>query len=354
MRHQRALIFLWILLAAFLLVLLKIAWPFLTPLLLATVLATVISPLNNRLRRRVQHPGRSAILTTLATVTLLGALLICAGMTLSRELANAYTVLNQRSLEEGGWPALITHTADRIVDKIATRVPVDKERIRSELVTMMKNSTGFILNHVGAALGGFASLVVTCVLVAFFLYFLLRYGDEWLRWLASIIPLDPAVTANLFRVAQQSIVANVNGVIAVGLAQGLALSLGFWFLGFPSPMLWGLLGAIASVIPVIGSSLIWVPIAIVFLVTGAYWKALLLCVWGGLAVGSIDNVLRPLVVGVRQKLHPVLIGLSMIGGTYAFGPLGILIGPVLISLTFATGEEIRKLVANDVSVQSKS
>ena len=89
-------------------------------------------------------------------------------------------------------------------------------------------------------------------------------------------------------------------------------------------------------------------VAIAFLLVGSYWKALLLGLWGSLVVGSVDNVLRPFVVGAREKQHPVLIALAAIGGTYAFGPLGILLGPLVVSLVAALLKEIQKLVPPSV------
>jgi len=110
-------------------------------------------------------------------------------------------------------------------------------------------------------------------------------------------------------------------------------------------MLWGTVGGLASIIPVVGAPLVWVPVAIAFLLLGSYWKALILGLWGALVVGSVDNVLRPVVVGAREKQHPILIALAAIGGTYAFGPLGILLGPLVVSLAAAVLKEMQTLVS---------
>ena len=137
----------------------------------------------------------------------------------------------------------------------------------------------------------------------------------------------------------------MNGVFAAAVGQGLLLSLGFWFVGVRSPALWGALGGLASIIPVVGAPLVWVPVAIAYLLMGSYWKAVLLTLWGSLVVGSVDNVLRPVVVGAREKQHPMLIALAAIGGTFAFGPMGILLGPLVVSLAAALLKEIQRLVS---------
>ena len=131
------LIFLAVLLASLLPSLLRIAWPFLTSFLLASILAIVINPANQWLSRRVHRPGLATFLTTFATVFLLGIILV-SGFALAQELTATYDGLSQRSLEEGGWPALVTHTADRVVDALATRLPLNADAIRTELLDGMR------------------------------------------------------------------------------------------------------------------------------------------------------------------------------------------------------------------------
>jgi len=345
MSKRGPLIFLAVVLASLLPSLLRIAWPFLTSFILASMLAIVINPANKWLGRRVHRLGLATFLTTFATVLLLMIVLALAGLAITQELTTTYDALSRRSLEEGGWPALVTHTVDRAVGALATRMPVNKDAIRTALLDRMKAATGYLLNNVGAALGGVTSILITGLLVTIFLYFLLRHGEDWIGRLAVLIPLDPRITAGLFNTVRDSVVANVNGVLAVAAAQGLLLCLGFWFVGLRSPVLWGAIGGLASIVPVVGSPLVWVPVVIAFVLTGSYWKALLLGLWGALIVGSADNVLRPFVVGARDKQHPMLIALAAIGGTYAFGVLGILLGPLLVSLAAAVLKEIQKLVS---------
>jgi predicted PurR-regulated permease PerM len=136
-------------------------------------------------------------------------------------------------------------------------------------------------------------------------------------------------------------------VLAAVVGQGVLLGLGFWFVGLRSPVLWGAIGGLASIIPVVGAPLVWVPVVIAYIFLGAYWKALILALWGAFIVGSVDNVVRPLLVGSREKQHPVIIALGAIGGTYAFGALGILLGPLLISLAAALIEEMQKLISGN-------
>ena len=353
-QQRRSIIFLFALLAVILPILLQIAWPFFTSFILASVIAIIMSPIKELLSRRIHRPNLATVLTTLATVSLLGIVFTIVGFTITHEVTAIYNAFSQQSVEEGGWPAFVAATADRVVDVLATRLPIDKEAIRAELIDGMKSASSYLLSNIGIAVGGVTNFIITGFLVTIFLYFLLKYGKDWIARLAALSPLDPPTAENILRTIHDSVVANVNGMLAVALAQGSLLILGFWFVGVRSPVLWGALGGIASIVPVVGALIVWVPVAIGFLVMGSYWKALILGLWGVLAVGSADNILRPIVVGRREKQHPMLVALAAIGGTFAFGALGILLGPLMVSLVAALLKEIQQLVSGGRTVQDKA
>jgi predicted PurR-regulated permease PerM len=343
MPQRKKQIVLCFLLGALLLVLLRIAWPFASSLVLALLLATVLHSTNSRLSRRLARPGLASLLTTLTAVIVLEVIFGFVGFRVVKDAAKIQHALNQRSVDEGGWAAMIDHSTDRIADTLAIRLHVSKETVRAELDTGMKSGAHYLVSKTQVVIRNIASIVVMSVFAAIFLYYLLRHGEAWLARGAAMVPLSPDITANLLRVAHHSIVANVNGVLAVALAQGLFLSLGFWFVGIGSPLLWGMFGAIASFIPFVGATLVWMPFVVGLVFIGTYGKALALGLWGGLIVGSVDNILRPWVVGAQEKEHPVLLGFAMLGGTYAFGPWGLLYGPLAVSLTGAVVEELHRL-----------
>lgn len=345
-QRRRSLVFLFILLAAIFPILLQIAWPFLTSLIVASILAIIIHPIKERLSRRIHPPGLATFLTTCGTVLILGFVLAVAGFTLTKEIGAVYDAFSRSSLEEGGWPAFAATTTNRLVTALASRLPIDKQAIQTELLNGMKNISGYLVSKIGIAVGEITGFLFTGLLVTVFLYFLLKYGKDWIARLSTLTPLDASTSASIINTIHNSVVANVNGMLAVAIGQGILLMLGFWFTGVHSPVLWGTLGGLASVVPVIGSLLVWAPVAIGFLIMGAYWKALILGLWGFLVVGSADNVLRSIVVGKKENQHPMLVALAAIGGTYAFGVPGILLGPMMISLAAALLKEIQRLAVS--------
>lgn len=346
MLNRRPLVVLGLLLALLLPALFQIALPFLTPALLAAVLAIVLHPANRWLTLRTKRPHLAAAVTTTTAIVMLGAMVVFAGVAFARELRSSYEALKVRSLEEGGWPALVTRSTDHVVDALAARVPLDKQAIQEGFMNGLQSVSGKLLNYMGSALGGLPGLAIGAIFTAVFLYFFLLRGTQWLAALEAMIPLEQNIIATLFQTVEDSVTATVYGVLAVALGQGLFVTLGFWVAGVRSPVLWGTVGGLASIIPVLGTPLVWVPIVIAFAITGAWWKALFLGLWGALVVGSVDNVLRPLVVGVRAKQHPLMMALGALGGTFAFGVIGVLIGPLLVSLAGALVKEIQLLLAD--------
>ena len=119
----------------------------------------------------------------------------------------------------------------------------------------------------------------------------------------------------------------------------------FWWLGLPAPFLWGIVMGLLAVVPVLGAFVIWVPAAIFLLLDGSEGKALLLTLWGAVVVGGIDNLLYPMLVGRRLKMHTVLAFISLVGGLIVFGPAGLILGPVIFTVTRLLLEIWRRNVA---------
>jgi predicted PurR-regulated permease PerM len=145
----------------------------------------------------------------------------------------------------------------------------------------------------------------------------------------------------LFGRIRDSVFANLYGMLAVALAQGSLSAIAFAILGIPSPVLLGVLAGICSLIPLIGPALVWLPACIFLFATGHWIKAVILLAWGALVVGTSDNIIRPLVIMGRVKLHPLLLLFGLIGGVKEFGFIGLFIGPAIMSLIFALTDTLR-------------
>jgi predicted PurR-regulated permease PerM len=180
--------------------------------------------------------------------------------------------------------------------------------------------------------GSFLQAIDFC-LTFYLLFFFLRDRDAAIAFLRSASPVSDDATHRLLGRVGDTVHAGVYGSLAVAGAQGLLGGLMFWWLGLPAPLLWGVIMALLAVFPVLGAFVVWIPATLYLALEGSWGKATILAVWGMLVVGTIDNLLRPVLVGNRLKLHTVLTFLSVVGGIMLFGPVGILLGPVILTLT---------------------
>ena len=149
------------------------------------------------------------------------------------------------------------------------------------------------------------------------------------------MPLSPAQVSRLYQNISDTIIANVYGILSVGVAQGLLTGIAMKIVGMPSSLLLGLGAAFCSIIPVVGSSLVWAPVGIYLLFSGLIWKGVFLLIWGVVVVSSADNIIRPWVVGGRVELHPMVLLFFILGGVEAFGFIGLFLGPVVASVLAA-------------------
>ena len=175
--------------------------------------------------------------------------------------------------------------------------------------------------------------VIGLYLTFYLFFFMLRDRGLALESRRSLSPLTVLEMNRLCTRVSDTIFATVYGTLAVSGAQGLLGGLMFWWLGLPAPLLWGVIMALLAVVPVLGAFVIWIPAALFLALEGNWGKALILTIWGAAVVGTIDNLLHPILVGNRLKLHTVLAFIAVVGGLVLFGPAGLIMGPVVLTIT---------------------
>ncbi len=181
-------------------------------------------------------------------------------------------------------------------------------------------------------------LVVNLCIVLYLLFFFLRDGDGLARRIRTAVPLHADQQRELFKMFTTVIRATVKGNVVMAIVQGALGGLIFWFLGVHASVLWAVVMAFLSLLPAVGSALVWVPVAIYFLVTGAIWQGIVLIAYGVLVIGLVDNVLRPILVGKDTKMPDYVVLISTLGGMAIFGLNGFVIGPVIAAMFMAVWE----------------
>ncbi len=180
------------------------------------------------------------------------------------------------------------------------------------------------------------SFMVALGVMLYLTYFLLRDGEMLAQRVADAAPLRKGQREALFSQFVIVIRATIKGSIIVAIVQGLIGGIVFWALGIQGALLWGVLMGAFSLLPAIGTAIIWAPVAIYLFATGAIWQGVVLVVCGALVIGSVDNVLRPILVGRETRIPDYIVLISTLGGLEMFGFNGIVIGPVIAALFIAT------------------
>jgi predicted PurR-regulated permease PerM len=190
-----------------------------------------------------------------------------------------------------------------------------------------------------------SAALVTMLLMLIFLNELLRHGRGWVEKALPALPMETETGERLIGNIQSTIVGVVGGTSVAAVSEGVLTGAAFAVAGISSAAMLGFFAGLASIVPLVGCSLVWAPVVIYEIANGSYVKAAAIGIWCGIGTVVIDNVVRPAVARGHVHLHSLTIALSIIGGTRAFGALGIILGPLIISLLLAVLLEFRRIAA---------
>jgi len=317
--------------------------PFLKPFAFAIILAVVFYPVHERLLGWTKHrPGSAALLSTLLLILLFGVPAFIIATLAAEEALTAAHYVGRRTAEEGGLSSFALALADRPLKFIGHWVDLSQYNVKDIIISHAQKASGWMVGVGASILSNLAGLVTSALITFVVVFFLFRDGKDWAYRAGNLIPLTPAQVARLYRNISDTIIANVYGILSVGVAQGVVVGIGMRIVGMQSSLLLGLAAGFASIIPVVGSALIWGTVGIYLLVTAPLWKGIFLLVWGAVLVSSIDNIIRPWVVGGRVELHPLVLLFFIFGGVEAFGFLGLFLGPVVASVLAALFDILRE------------
>lgn len=309
--------------------------PYAGPILFALVVAIVFHPLHGLSQRIFANRSAAALLSMLMAVVLTAVPLFYLAVAVSNELSDLYRGLAARSAGEGGPAAYILHWLQGAARWLTQHFPVPAMDVRGILMRRMEETSASLLRATAGLLGNLLSFTANAVIACFVLFFLFRDGETLLQRLALTLPLGEARLAELKRRISATVVANFYGGVAVSAAQGTLTALAFWAVGISSPVLWGLVTAVFSLVPVVGSAAVWVPASLVLLFTGHVVKGIILLAVGTGVIGLADNFLRPWIVSETVRLHTLYVFFALLGGVQVFGLIGLFLGPVILSMTVA-------------------
>lgn len=310
-----------------LLLTLLVVAPFIPALVWALTFAVVAWPMYAMLLARIRRPTIASGITVVVVGLVLVIPTAFLAWQVGHQAADGFEYL-RTSVESGGLRDVVTRypRTAALFNIVGPRVNV--ERILQSLAPLFQRQAGFWL--------GAATWATIQILIALFsLFFFLRDRDACLRTARSLLPLSTSEATYFFKQIQAMIHATIYGTVIVAVVQGALGGMMFALLGIPGALLWGTAMAVLSIIPTAGAFVVWLPVAVVYAMQGDWGKATMLAAWGAMVVGTIDNLLYPVLVGKEVRLHTLPIFLSIVGGITLFGAVGIVLGPVVLAATLA-------------------
>ncbi|MDH0304329.1 MULTISPECIES: AI-2E family transporter [unclassified Pseudomonas] len=300
----------------------------------AVILGILFSPLQRHLLLRLGGRRNLATATALATCLLVAVLpVIIISALLVQEGAALYQRIESGQLDIAGYiergkdmlPAYAQHFLDRMGMG-------NLDGLRDKITKWATQGSQFLAGQAFSFGQGTFEFLVSFGIMLYLLFFFLREGAEVARKVRQAVPLPEQQKRRLQLKFKRVVRATVKGNLLVAITQGALGGLIFWVLGIPSVLVWAVLMAFLSLLPAVGAGIVWGPVALYFLLTGAIWQGIVLTAFGVLVIGMVDNVLRPILVGKDTRMPDYLVLVSTLGGLAVFGLNGFVIGPLIAAL----------------------
>ena len=300
-----------------------ILWPFAKVIVLSIAFTAILYPIYQWLFKKIKIPWVAAFITVIGFIVILCIPVFTIGTIVFRQSQDLYTWV----MNNGGINTLVDgleHTMRRVI-------PTGTVDIKEGITSIV----GSVTAGAGTFFSATLATIFSMILMALSMFYFFVDGAQWKKALLGLSPLSHNSDHLILHKLNAAVNGIVKGYLLIALVQGILMGVGLFIFGVPHAALWGVLAGIASLVPTIGTALVTVPAIIFLFIVDRSGAAIGMALWGGLLVGTVDNVLNPIVVGKKINIHPLLVLFSVLGGIALMGPVGILIGPLVISLIFA-------------------
>jgi len=297
--------------------------PFLSPLAWAAVFAMMFQTVHGELSQRI-GPNRSALVTTLLAAVLIVAPGVLLVSVLAREVPQVIDYVKGVSISA---PDQIERVWLIVRNAVPLPLPEEPGALIREGV---QRGLAFLAPAAGGVVADVLSTLGSLFVMLFALFFLLRDGRSIGRQIRDLLPLPERERERLMNETRDLVIASVGAGLMVAAVQGIIGGVTFWILGLNAPVIWGVATAFCSLVPVVGSALVWVPASLWLLLSGEVVRGVALILVGVLVIGMVDNVLRPILLAGRTSASGLVVFLGLLGGVSAFGFIGLVLGPIIL------------------------
>ncbi|MBI5422305.1 AI-2E family transporter, partial [Candidatus Peregrinibacteria bacterium] len=224
---------------------------------------------------------------------------------------------------------------DQWIAKVSGYVPISTADVMSTAKNFVGAFSSFILGNVTGILKNFSIFLLHIIVFLMAMFYFLKDGERFVAYINSLLPLSEKYRQELFVKLSRLSYGIIYGIFGAAIAQGLMAGLGFYIVGINNAAFWASIAALFSVIPFVGTAVVWVPVVIFLLVTQHWIAAIFLILWSVFITSSADNFVKPYLIGSSSSVHPLAVLLVILGGTFSFGLKGLIFGPFVLTLTLA-------------------
>lgn len=313
------------------LAMLYIIRPFLYPIFWAAIVAVVFYPMYDFLHRYIKISGLTAIISLILVFVVLFLPLVLMTLLLINESINLYNAINQNRVlnNVGDLANWVQNTA------LAPYIQDLQAQWTNYASSLTQKLSSYVFNSVKNITQNSLRFFFMLFMMFYTLYYLFKDGRRIIKRVMMLSPLGDTYENMLFERFTSTTRATIKGTFAVGAVQGILGGIMFWVTGIEGAFIWGVVMTMLSVIPAMGPVLVWLPAGIAMLLFGNTWQGLTILIFGVLVISTIDNLLRPVLVGKDIQMHPLVVLFSTLGGIFMFGVSGFIIGPIIAALFLA-------------------
>jgi len=310
---------------------LKVIWPFFFAILLGGIATGLFYPLYRTLTRVLR--GRKSIASFISCLIILLVIFL--------PLAGVLTVVAGQALEFYNRVDVYLHGVSFNMDQITGslgieeylgKFKIDESQLIDKVSELAKAVSTFLVKSIHSVTQGAFNVIAMLFVMLFSMYYFFKDGPAFLDRFKKLSPLDDEYEDRLIEKFASITRATIKGTMVIAIIQGGIGGIVFWIFGVPSPLFWGLIMVILSIIPVVGSGLVWGPAAVIQLVMGNWAAGLGILAVGAGIISTVDNLLRPRLVGKDTEMHPLLVFFGTLGGISVFGIVGFILGPIVAAL----------------------
>lgn len=313
--------------------------PFLNALLAGALITFIFFPVYRLIRNRLKNDTLSSLIVSAGIIVLVSLPVVLVLDNLAPEARFVYVRAKQR-LVTGELIDINCFGKDTALCRASAYLQevVSDPSVKQPLQDILGKLTSLAIEKTSSVLLSLPGVVLSTIVTFFISFYLFKDGELLVRKLKGLSPLDKRHTEHIFTKFGETVYAVIYGSIIVALVQGVLGGFGFWVFGLSSPVLWGVVMTITAMIPFVGTAIVWLPAALVRIGAGStlgdevmVWQGIGLLIYGALIVSTVDNILKPKLIGERAGVHPVLVMIGVLGGLAVFGFMGFILGPLILA-----------------------